>query len=93
MLDWLPKFLEANGMAGACLVAAVYGAYWLAENVAKPIVKAHVAYLEHSQAEQTKTNDWLECHAESLKELAETDATKSRALERLADKYDRLAHA
>jgi aspartate oxidase len=92
-MDSILRFVESNGMPGACLAAALGVAWWLAQNVAKPIVKAHVQFLEHSQAEQAKINDWLECHAESLKEMASCHVGTSRAIERLADKYDRLAHA
>lgn len=90
-MDWLLKFAETQGIQGLYLVAGCLAAKWLADNVAKPLVSAHLDYLSTSKAEARQTNIWLESHAESLKELAESESENSRILERLANSYERLA--
>lgn len=90
-METLIRIAEQNGIAGLYFLGAVYGAYWLAENVAKPLVSAHLEFLRRSESEARKQTEWLESHAESLKELAGNDTTNSKSLERLANNYDRLA--
>lgn len=92
-MDAVWKFIEANGMPGACLISALGVAYWLAQNVAKPLVAAHLDYLASSQKRQAETVDWLECHADSLKTMAKVDAENSKTFERMARNYERLARA
>lgn len=89
-MDWWLEFARENGMVGIMFAAGCYGARWMAENVAKPLVQGHLQFLDAYRSHMKETDEWLECHADSLKILAANDASQSNSLDRMADNFDRL---
>lgn len=83
-MDWL-QIAKELGPNGVLLMFFIYAARWVAIHVAKPLVTGHTSFLQATTLHMSKVETWLESHAKSLENLAETSALQSKMLEKLAD--------